>query len=106
MSESDHTFQLAQSVGSLERAVNSLEKTIDGFRLDMKDKIDERQGEAIANKVVGQHVKDLHPKDSIPPGGMSIKISKSLLAKIGIWVAGLGGSGFGIWSIVERFLGN
>jgi predicted phage tail protein len=84
MSEGDHTFQLAQSVGSLERAVTSLEKTIDGFRIDMKEKIDEKQSKAIAQEQVVEHERRLHKKDSKPPvAPVTLWESIPIKAKVG-----------------------
>lgn len=105
MSE-DPNFYLAGKVGELTGVITTFQTLIseklDAMNDNINGKIDENQCKNIVGDAIEHHREVDHKKASIPPAA-TIKISGTLLKKIGLLVGGVGGGGVGIWALIEKF---
>lgn len=101
----DPNLSLERTVGKLEGVVSTLARVVERLEDTMNGKIDQEQGKAIAKEVVEDHEEKLHPQSPQKLGGITLKIGKETMGKLGLWGAAAGGGGYTIFQMIEKLLG-
>lgn len=94
-------FKVGELTGVIKEFSGGIHRKLDDMNSNINGKIGLEKCQNVVNKAIKDHKKDDHAEP-----GATLSISGPFLKKMIPWVGGIGGGGFGLWAMLEKFLGN